>query len=73
MPSGSTADFLERRWPRRELEGSDFDRIMQEATATLRERGATFFRVSVREMTKEIIVEGWRTMPDPDKQGDLPL
>jgi len=56
---------------KRELNGSDFRDLMDEAILSLRERGATFFRTSVGSMTHQLIIEGWKTWPND--QGDLPL
>lgn len=46
---------------------------MRDAMAALRQRGATFFRFSVRPMTGQITVEGWRVPPPIDGQGEPPL
>lgn len=64
----STADFIERRWPAGFITASE---AIEDATASLKQRGATFFRTSMKSVTKEIVVEGWRVFPN--EQGDLPL
>ncbi len=69
----STCDYIQRRWPKRELEGADHYALMQSATADLKERGCTFFRISIKSVTKEIITEGWLVQPALDMQGELPL
>lgn len=64
----STADFFERRcW-------KNFDSpnaATEDAVASLRERGATFFRITTKPLVSEIIAEGWRVQPKD--QGDPPL
>ena len=69
----STCDHIERRWPKRELEGADHFALMQSAATDLKERGCTFFRVSIKLVSKEIITEGWLIEPALELQGDLPL
>ena len=64
----STADHIERRRVR------DFENqtaAIESANQALRERGATHFRASIKAMTQEVIVEGWKTFPKD--HGDLPL
>jgi hypothetical protein len=65
----STANFIERRLLRHF--GGDHYVLVARAVEALRERGALWFRVSVKPMSGEVVVEGWRERP-PD-QGDLPI
>jgi hypothetical protein len=47
------------------------DAMIRDATESLRERGATFFRLHFLPAVGEIIVEGWRKQPED--QGPEPL
>lgn len=63
------ADFVERRWLRDfEFDGTAASRSAHDA---LVERGATFFRLSFKSMSGEVVMEGWRVQPDD--QGDVPV
>ena len=65
----STANYIARRLLRH-FDG-DFRAAVESAQEELTERGATFFRVHLREVAQEVILEGWRVQPR--EQGDLPL
>jgi hypothetical protein len=75
------ADYTERRWPGRppDEDGGPAwrewterrDAAIHEAVKALRERGATFFRMTIKPAVGEIIFEGWRE--PPDDQGPPPL
>lgn len=78
------ADFTERRWPGRPPEDHDAgyteewrlwcerrDEAMRDATEALRQRGATFLRLTFKPAVGELVVEGWREQPAD--QGPPPL
>jgi hypothetical protein len=76
------ADYTERRWPGRPPDDSDYgpswrewcerrDAMIREATEALQERGARFFRLTLKSAVGELVVEGWRQQPA--EQGEPPL
>lgn len=62
------ADFIERR---RLRDWRDPQAALLDAIGEMHARGAIFTRAHIKELSGELIVEGWREWPDD--QGDLPV
>lgn len=57
----STADLIERRWL---VDWQSTDAAQRNLIDALKERGATFCRLSYKQTSNELIGEGWFVTPD---------
>jgi len=64
----STADIIERRWL---VDWQDSSEAQRDLVEALKARGATYCRLSYKQLSNEIIGEGWRVRPDDE--GEPPV
>jgi len=64
----STAEMIERRWL---VDWQSSNAAQRDLVEALKARGATYCRLSYKQMSNEIVGEGWRVRPDDE--GDLPV